>query len=110
MSTPKLYTSQMLSLKRGYALFDPHPGYDTRFRSRPRVRFGDAGYVTEAGAFRRLFNVHLPPGHPEQATKLPEQFEQLPTRPERFESRNFPPGQLRSMTAQHIKTSGGLSL
>jgi hypothetical protein len=109
MSAVEFYVAQMASLKRGYPLFNPQPGYDTQFRPLPRARFGDVGYVVD-GKFRRLFNIHLPPGHAEQASQLPEQFKLLPIQMEKCELCPFSPGVLRSVTARSTNVGGELDL
>ncbi|KAI0027061.1 hypothetical protein K488DRAFT_15142, partial [Vararia minispora EC-137] len=106
----ELYASQMSSLKRGYALFDPHPGFDGNIQLRRPVGFGDVGYVSEAGAFRRLFSVHLPLGHEDQPEQLPDDFEYIPVQPGRVDLRDFQPQALRSVTSRRGKVSAGVDV
>jgi hypothetical protein len=71
------YATQLYSLTRGHAVYHPHPGWNhDRCSRNPPVRIGDVGYMF-MGGFQRLFNIHLEPGHAEQAEELPDSFEPM---------------------------------
>jgi hypothetical protein len=68
------YASQLYSLARGHAVYHPHPGWDDVHSKRNQaVGIGDVGYMF-MGGFQRLFNIHLPHNHRNQAPELPEYF------------------------------------
>ena len=53
-----MYTEELRFLGHGRPVYEPGPvGYD-------RVRIGDVGVFTEAGAFKRCFNVFHDEGDP----------------------------------------------
>ena len=66
-----VFADQLACLKHGHALWEPD------MRGQP-LRLGDVGFF-ESGSFYRLFNVHLPDGHPSQSRQLPEHFQPLPS-------------------------------
>jgi hypothetical protein len=63
-----IYVDEMAGVHRGRALWEPNCAR--------KVEIGDVGHIF-AGRFFRIFNIHLPAGHQDQSTDLPEPFEPL---------------------------------
>ena len=111
-SISNIYSEEISSPEHGLALWDPDPGYDGTNKRRPRVRPGDVGYVTEQGTFRRLFNLHLPIDHPEQAPrrKLPQNFVHIELYLEwDVERRAYQPESIRARVKRGLKASVDVS-
>jgi len=111
---PSVYADLLSSVRLGYALFNPDPGLEAGpnqqlLQSEP-VAPGDVGYVTAHGAFRRLFNVHLPANDPHQTASVPEYFQHIPIAPRKRQVREFRPQVLRSVSRKWVHLSAGGSL
>jgi hypothetical protein len=68
-----VYREQLSPLFNGLALWQPDPEdvYD-------HVSIGDVGYISDNGAFIRMFNVTLPWDHPLNRTLgKPDQYDRL---------------------------------
>ena len=68
-----VYREQLSPLFNGLALWQPDPAgvYD-------HVSIGDVGYISDNGAFIRMFNVTLPWDHPSNRTLgKPDQYDPL---------------------------------
>jgi len=68
-----VYQEQLSPLFNGLALWQPDPGgvYD-------HVSIGDVGYISDNGAFIRMFNVALPWNHPSnKRLGEPDQYDPL---------------------------------
>ncbi|TFY78952.1 hypothetical protein EWM64_g5059 [Hericium alpestre] len=92
MACHHIYTDQLRALNSGHALWEPNPNDSSQ-----QVNVGDVGYVLYGG-FHRLFNIHLPAGHPRQGKNLPEYFEILELSLEHVYRRVLHPGPYRSQS------------
>lgn len=104
MASHNVYSDQLLTLQRGFALWEPDPAGEYE-----HVEVGDVGYLMW-GSFQRLFNVFLPAEHPSQNRGVPECFEPL-VLPEsrRVKSRILPAGKYMSRSVRHVELSAGAS-
>lgn len=104
MACYNIYSDQLSTLKRGYALWeaDPAGSYD-------QVEVGDVGYIFR-GSFERLFNILRPANHPSQSRGVPECFEPL-TLPENRTTKclTLPAGEYMSRRVRHVDVTGGVS-
>jgi hypothetical protein len=106
LSAGEIYCSQLLLEKRGFPLYVPQPQPDFP----EGVAIGDVGCITEEGIFDFFFNIFLPPKHPINANRTPENFYpiQLPFKLEVIHQ-TFPPGcYVRSSTVQKVDPSPSL--
>jgi len=74
----EIYSSQLLTKKRGYPLWVPGPGMQLPIEYRRRgVSIGDVGIISSAGGFDFLFNIFLPADHPINDGMVPQGFSPL---------------------------------
>jgi hypothetical protein len=74
-SESEVYCSQMLRQKRGFPLYEPAPQINLPAAyQRHGVSIGDVGSVTPEGIFDFFFNIFLPPEHPINGNRTPEDF------------------------------------
>ncbi len=64
----EVYVKELSKLGYGYPLYDPNPARSCA------ISIGDVGYVSELGAFHRLFNVFCPEGDPINNRGVPNGF------------------------------------
>ncbi|KAJ7672372.1 hypothetical protein DFH06DRAFT_91349 [Mycena polygramma] len=74
-SDSEIYCSHLLRQKRGVPLYvpEPHSNLPEAYR-RDGIALGDVGRVTPEGIFDFFFNVFLPPEHPTNLNRTPDDF------------------------------------
>lgn len=72
-----VYARILLTKGIGYPLWIPEPSDEFPEYEREGVSIGDVGVITFDGRFDFLFNICLPPGHPNNR-RAPPNFEPLP--------------------------------
>jgi len=74
----EVYSSQLLTKKRGYPLWVPGPGMQLPIEYRRQgVSIGDVGIITPTGKFDFLFNIFLPAHDPINDGMVPQGFTPL---------------------------------
>ncbi|KAF7355978.1 Pleiotropic drug resistance ABC transporter protein [Mycena venus] len=78
-SESEIYCSQLRRQKRGRPLYGPEPQINLSAAFRRRgVAIGDVGRITQEGTFDFFFNIFLPPEHPINGNRTPEDFSPMP--------------------------------
>ncbi|KAJ6548290.1 hypothetical protein B0H10DRAFT_2129407 [Mycena sp. CBHHK59/15] len=78
-SESEVYCRLMLRQKRGFPLYEPAPQINLPAEyQRHGVSIGDVGCVTPEGIFDFFFNVFLPPEHPINGNRTPDDFSPMP--------------------------------
>jgi hypothetical protein len=71
----EIYSSQLLTKKRGFPLYIPGPGMQLPIEYRRQgITIGDIGIITSLGAFDFLFNIFQPADHPINREGVPRGF------------------------------------
>jgi hypothetical protein len=75
LSESEIYCGQLLRQKRGFPLYVPAPEPNLPLDyQRHGIGIGDVGSVMPEGIFDFFFNIFLPPEHPINANRTPEDF------------------------------------